>query len=146
MRNILRGLYSGLAAGAILGLLYFVDYGPGNGLYSIARWFALDNKDTGRWAGFAILIVLGGLFGLLFGVLQGNRRTTIKQALLTGLALGAAWWIIFAFIVALFVGHMPLAGLNIASFLYSFVLCLLGGFLIGAVYFQITLGRENVSL
>jgi hypothetical protein len=139
MNNILRGLYAGLAAGALVALLFFVDYGPGNGLHGIARWFALDNHDTGKWIGFLLLVVLGGLFGLLFGILQGKSKLTISRAILTGLALGAALWVIFAFVVATFVGHIPLASFNLSSFLYPFVLCIFFGFLIGTVYYQSTL-------
>lgn len=139
MNTLLRGLYAGLAAGALVALLFFVDYGPGNGLHGVARWFALDNNNTGKWIGFLLLVVLGGLFGLLFGVLQGQRKLSIRRALLTGLALGVALWFIFAFVVAIFVGHIPLASFNLSSFLYSFVLSLFLGFLIGAVYYQSTL-------
>lgn len=69
MNTLLRGLYSGLMAGGIVGMLYFVDYGPGNDLHGVASWFALDNKDSGRLIGFMLLIVLGALFGLIFGAL-----------------------------------------------------------------------------
>ncbi len=65
MSNILRGLFSGLTSGVILALLYCVDYGPGNDLHTVAGWFALDNRDTGRLIGFVLLIVLGTLFGLV---------------------------------------------------------------------------------
>ncbi|HAE83956.1 MAG TPA: hypothetical protein DDW33_05505 [Ktedonobacter sp.] len=139
MNTLLRGLYSGFAAGTLVALLFFVDYGPGNGLHGVARWFALDNHDTGKWIGFLLLIVLGGLFGLLFGVLQGQRKLTISRAILTGLALGVALWFIFAFVVATFIGHIPLASFNLSSFLYPFVLSLFLGFLIGTVYYQSTL-------
>lgn len=139
MNNILRGLYAGLADGALVALLFFVDYGPGNGLHGVARWFALDNHDTGKWIGFLLLIVLGGLFGLLFGVLQGRRKLTISRAILTGLALGTGLWVIFAFAAATFIGHVPLASFNLSSFLYPFVLSLFFGFLIGTVYYQSTL-------
>lgn len=141
MNNILRGLYSGLIAGAIVAILYFVDYGPGNGLYGVARWFAFDNKDSGRLIGFIVLIVLGTLFGLIFGVLQGRREITIGRALATGLGLGVAWWVIFAFLVALTVGHMSLARFNLGSVLYPFMLCLVYGLLLGTIYFQSTVRR-----
>src|SRR5436309_1311858 len=87
MNNILRGLYSGLIAAVVLALLYFVDYGPGNGLYGVANWFALGNKDTGKFIGFILIIVLGALFGLVFGLLQRNRQIMFSRALVTGLAL-----------------------------------------------------------
>src|SRR5579872_3268913 len=141
MNNILKGLYSGLIAGVIVAVLYFVDYGPGNGLYGIARWFAFDDKNTGRLIGFILLIVLGGLFGLLFGVLQGKREVTIGRAIATGLGLGVAWWIIFAFLVALVVGHVSFATFNLGSVLYPLMLCLVYGLLLGTIYFQSTVRR-----
>lgn len=136
MSNILRGLFSGLTSGVILALLYCVDYGPGNDLHTVAGWFALDNRDTGRLIGFVLLIVLGTLFGLVFGALQRSREITIGRAIVTGLALGVAWWFIFAFLVAIVVGHMSLAGFNPGSFLYPFTLCLVYGLLLGTLYFQ----------
>jgi hypothetical protein len=141
MSNILRGLFSGLTSGVILALLYFVDYGPGNGLHTVAGWFALDNQVTGRLIGFVLLIVLGTLFGVVFGALQRGREITIGRAIVTGLALGVAWWFIFAFLVAIVVGHMSLARFNIGSFLYPFTLCLVYGLLLGTLYFQSTVRR-----
>lgn len=141
MNTLLRGLYSGLMAGAIVAILYFVDYGPGNGLYGVARWFAFDDKSSGRLIGFIVLIVLGTLFGLIFGVLQGKREITIGRAIATGLGLGVAWWVIFAFLVALTVGHMSLATFNLGSVLYPFMLCLVYGLLLGTIYFQSTVRR-----
>ena len=143
MNSILRGLYSGLIAGAILAVLYFVDYGPGNGLHGVARWLALDSKDTGRMIGFVLLIVLGALFGLLFGALQRNQEATIARAIVTGLALGVAWWVVFAFLAATFVGHMSLASFNLGTFLYAFTLCLVYGLLLGTIYFQSTVRRAT---
>jgi hypothetical protein len=124
-----------------LALLYCVDYGPGNDLHTVAGWFALDNRDTGRLIGFVLLIVLGTLFGLVFGALQRGREITIGRAIVTGLALGVAWWFIFAFLVAIVVGHMSLARFNPGSFLYPFTLCLVYGLLLGTLYFQSTVRR-----
>src|ERR1700676_3489443 len=141
MNNILRGLYTGLMAGVIVAVLYFVDYGPGNGLYGVARWFAFDDKNTGRLIGFILIIVLGVLFGLIFGVLQGKREITIGRAIATGLGLGIAWWVVFAFLVAITVGHMSLSTFNLGSVLYPFMLCLIYGLLLGTIYFQSTVRR-----
>jgi len=138
MNTLLRGLYSGLTAGGIVGMLYFVDYGPGNDLHGVASWFALDTKDSGRLIGFMLLIVLGAVFGLIFGALQRKREITIGRAITTGVGLGVAWWVIFALLVALVVGHMSLARLTPSSFLYPFTLCLVYGLLLGAIYFQST--------
>lgn len=145
MNTILKGLYSGLMAGVIVAVLYFVDYGPGNGLYGVARWFAFDDKSSGRLIGFMVIIVLGVLFGLIFGVLQGRREITIGRAIATGLGLGVVWWVMFAFLVALVVGHMSLARFNFGSFLYPFMLCLVYGLLLGTIYFQSTVTRTNLS-
>ena len=141
MNKIVRGLLSGLLAGLIVGVMYFVDYGPGNGLHGVARWFALDSSGSGRLVGFIVLLVLGALFGVVFGVLQGRHEITLRRALVTGLGLGVAWWVIFAFLVAQVVGHMSFASFNLGSFLYPFMLCLVYGLLLGAVYFQSTVRR-----
>jgi len=84
---------------------------------------------------------LGTLFGMIFGALQRGRKITIGRAIATGLALGVAWWFIFAFLVAVVVGHMSLARFNLGSFLYPFTLCLVYGLLLGTLYFQSTLRR-----
>jgi len=141
MNSILRGLLSGVVAGLTVGVLYFVDYGPGNGLHGPARWFGLDSSASGRLIGFIVLLLLGALFGLIFGVLQGRREITIGRALTTGLALGAIWWLVFAFLLASVIGHISLARLNLGSFLYPFILCLVYGLLLGTIYFQSTVRR-----
>ena len=143
MNAIVRGLISGLLAGLTVGILYFVDYGPGNGLHGIARWFALDSSANGKLVGFLLLLVLGALFGLIFGVLQGRRELTIGRALATGLGLGVALWVIFAFLVAMLIGHISLAQLNLGSFLYAFMLSLVYGLLLGTIYFQGTVRRTG---
>ncbi|GAC1344627.1 MAG: hypothetical protein NVSMB27_05860 [Ktedonobacteraceae bacterium] len=141
MNSILRGVYSGLAAGVFVAVLYFVDYGPGNDLNRVAGWFGL-NGQGGKLIGFGLLIVLGGLFGLVFGLVQRDKAITFSRAVLTGLALGAAYWVIFPFGVAMLIGHMSLAQLNLGTFLYAFVLCLVYGFLLGAIYIQSTMGGK----
>lgn len=148
MNTILRGLLSGLVAGITVGVLYFVDYGPGDDLHGIARWFALDNKSSGQLIGFLLLVIIGALFGAIFGLLQarrGQQDTTIGRALATGLVLGVAWWVIFAFLIAIVIGHMSLASFTIGTFLYSFLLCLVYGLLLGAIYFQSTLRRTQIA-
>ena len=73
--TIQRGATSGVLAGLILGLLFFVDYGPGDSLLKSAGWFGLSHSAGAKWFGFLILIVLGGLFGGLFG---GFRRSATR--------------------------------------------------------------------
>ncbi|MHB8596314.1 MAG: hypothetical protein ACYDER_05825 [Ktedonobacteraceae bacterium] len=137
MSNIVRGVYSGFLASLIVAILYFVDYGPGNGFYGVANWFSVGTKDTGKFYGFLIILILGVLFGLLFGVVwSGNKHISISRALATGLGFGVAWWVIFAFLIANFVGRTPISHLTIGLFLQYFVPCLIYGLLLGTIYFQ----------
>lgn len=128
-----RGATSGLLAGLILGVLFFVDYGPGNALVRAASWFGLGQVDGSKWLGFLILIVLGGLFGLLFGALQRNRTPELGRLLLLGLAMGIAWWVIVVFLIGTGLYH---AGLDLGSFLYAFGMLLLYGVLLASLFFQ----------
>src|SRR5947209_15965618 len=133
MHSILRGLFAGLAAGAILAVLYFVDYGPGNSLALVAHWFGISGRDSSRWLGFVLLIILGGVFGIILGVLQRNREVTFSRSLVTGLVLGFVWWAICPLFLGLLIAH---AQLNLGTFLFSFVTSLMYGLLLGTIYFQ----------
>lgn len=139
-----RGLVAGLLAGLIVAALYFVDYGPGNDYYGVANWFALGTKDTGKFAGFVVIILLGLVFGLVFGLLAGNRKVTLGRAIVTGLALGIAWWVIVALLVASVVGHVAIAHLTLGTVLYPFMLCLVYGLLLGIIFFQRTVRSTDV--
>lgn len=143
MNNIVRGIFSGLLASLIVAGLYFVDYGPGNDYIGVANWFALGTKDIGKFAGFFVIIILGLVFGLIFGLLTGNRLISIGRAIVTGLGLGVAWWIIFALLVASIVGHASISHLTLGTFLYPFMLNLVYGVLLGAVYFQSTINNTE---
>ena len=90
MTSIRRGLLAGLLAGLILATLNFVTDGtPGRTLPDALHWFgiALADPTTSRFAGFFLIIVLGGVFGLIFGAFQRERIITISRALLSGLVL-----------------------------------------------------------
>src|SRR5438105_135299 len=142
MNTLRQGVLAGLLAGFILGILGFVDYGPGNTLGGIARWLALDTRATGRLAGFIMLIVLGGLFGLLFGVLQRNKAATFGRSLVLGLAMGAAFWLIFPIVFGTLIFHARL-DLGVFSLFESLVLLLVYGALLGTIYFQGTVRRAG---
>src|SRR5947199_10200956 len=94
MNTIRQGVIAGLLSGFILGILGFVDYGPGNTLGGFARWLALDNRATGRLAGFLMLIVLGAVFGLVFGILQSNKAAILCRTLVLGFAMVVAFWLL----------------------------------------------------
>ena len=66
MKPIQNGLLAGLFAGLVLAVLFFLDYGPGGLLHTPARWLALDSKDAGKFVGFLLLLLLGGIFGVIF--------------------------------------------------------------------------------
>ena len=91
MQTLRRGLVAGLLTGLVLAMLDFVTDGtPGRLLPEALHWFGITIADPtiSRFAGFFLLIVLGGVFGLVFGALQREGIITISRALLWGLALG----------------------------------------------------------
>jgi hypothetical protein len=142
MNTIRQGAVAGLLAGLILGILGFVDYGPGNTLGSFARWLALDNRATGRLAGFLMLIVLGAVFGLVFGILQRNNAATLGRSLVLGLAMGAAFWLIFPIVFGTLIFHARF-DLGIFGFFQALVLLLVYGALLGTIYYQSIVRRAG---
>lgn len=142
MNTIRQGVVAGLLAGFILGILGFVDYGPGNTLGGFARWLALDNRATGRLAGFLMLIVLGGVFGLVFGILQRNQAATLGRSLVLGLAMGAVFWLIFPIVCGTLIFHAHF-DLGVFSFFQTLVLLLVYGALLGTIYYQSMIRRAE---
>ncbi len=132
-QRIQNGLIAGLLAGLILAVLFFTDYGPGGLLHTPAQWLALDSKDAGKFVGFLLLIVLGGIFGIVFGAIEGRRVTTLGRSLLFGAATGVLFWIIIPLLFGTLINHIRL---DFGSFLYSFVPLVLYGMLLGAIAFQ----------
>ena len=142
MRHTLRrGLLAGLFAGLVLAMLDFVtDGAPGNGLPVVFHWFGLTIADStlSHWGGFFFLVVLSGIFGLIFGILQRDKLITASRALLTGLALGVLWWLIFELVLTNIMNHASsLLSLNFGRFLSSFPLDVLFGVLLGMMYIQL---------
>ncbi len=133
MKALREGTISGLLVGVLLGVLFFVDYGPGGALGRIAAWFGLDNPATGRLIGFFLLIVLCSLFGLLFGVWQRNQALTLPRTLIAGLVTGVIFWILIALLLGTVIHHRKL---DFSEFLYGFVMLLVYGALLGSVYYQ----------
>ncbi len=140
MQALRRGLLAGFLASLVLAMFDVVTVGvPGNGLPSILHWFgiALADPTLSRWAGFFLLIVLGGVFGLIFGALQRDKLSTAGRALLTGLALGVLWWLIFELVLTNIMNHASSPfSLSFGRFLSSFPLDVLFGVLLGAIYIQ----------
>ncbi len=133
MKHIQNGLLAGLFAGLVLAVLFFLDYGPGGLLHTPARWLALDSKDAGKFVGFLLLIILGGIFGVLFGLMESRGERTLGRSLLLGAATGVLFWIIVPFLFGTLINH---GRLDFGGFLYSFVPLLLYGMVLGSFSFQ----------
>ena len=149
METLRRGLVAGLLAGLVLAMLDFVTDGtPGRLLPDALHWFGITIADPtiSRFAGFFLLIVLGGVFGLIFGALQRERIITIRRALLSGLALGFVWWLVFSLLLANIMSHRAPFGLDFGSFLSTFPIDLLFGVVLGAIYFQLQQQRRASAL
>ena len=140
MQALRRGLLAGFLASLVLVVFDFVTVGaPGNGLPAALHWFgiALADPTLSRWAGFFLLIVLGGVFGLIFGALQRDKLITAGRALLTGLALGVLWWLIFELVLTNIMNHASSPfSLSFGQFLSSFPLAVLFWVLLGAIFIQ----------
>ena len=142
MRHTLRrGLLAGLFAGLVLAMFDFVtDGAPGNGFPPVLHWFGLTIADStiSHWGDLFFLVALGGLFGLLFGILQRDKLITAGRALLTGLALGVLWWLIFELVLTNIMNHASSPfSLSFGRFLSSFPLDLLFGVLLGMISIQL---------
>lgn len=141
MTTIRRGLLAGLLAGLLLAMLNFVTDGtPGRTLPDALHWFGITIADPtiSRFSGFFLLIVLGGISGLIFGALQRQRYITMSRALLSGLALGVVWWLVFSLVLTNIMNHASSPfSLQFGSFLSTFPIDLLFGLALGAIYYQL---------
>ena len=141
MTPIRRGLLAGLLAGLLLAMLSFVTDGtPGRTPPDVLHWFGITITDptTSRFAGFFLLIVLGGIAGIIFGLAQRERFISIGRALLSGLVLGLVWWLVFSLLLTNIMNHAssPLS-LQFGMFLATFPIDLLFGMVLGSIYYQL---------
>jgi hypothetical protein len=140
MMNIRRGLLAGLLSGLLLAMLNFVTDGtPGRTLPEALHWFGITIADPtiSRFAGFFLLIVLGGVFGLIFGAFQREKYITLSRALLSGLVLGLIWWLAFSVLLTNIMNHASSPfSLDFGRFLSTFPIDLLFGVALGAIYYQ----------
>ena len=148
VQTIRRGVVAGLLAGLLLATLDFVTDGtPGRLLPEALHWFGISIADPtiSRFAGFFLFIVLGGVFGLIFGALQRERIITISRALLSGLALGFVWWLVFDLLLANIMSHHAFFSLDFGRFLSTFPIDLLFGVVLGAIYYQLQQQRAAAA-
>ena len=141
MTHIRRGLFAGLLAGFLLAMLNFITDGtPGRTLPDALHWFGITISDPtlSRFTGFFVLIVLGGIVGMIFGLVQGEKFISISRALLSGLGLGLIWWVIFSLLLMNIMNHAssPL-NLQFGMFLATFPIDLLFGMVLGSIYYQL---------
>lgn len=141
MRTTLWGGLAGLLAGLITSLLWFVDYGPGNSLHTVAHWVMLDSASAGKQTGFLLWLGLSSLFGLLFGLAAHWWRPTLGRWLGLGLLTGAIDWLLVVFVAGTLWPH---GHLDLSGFLYSIVPLLLYGLLLGSIAFQF-IARQQVT-
>ena len=149
MQTLRKGLVAGLLAGLVLAMLDFVtDGAPGNGLPAALHWFGITiaNPIISKFAGFFLLIILGGVSGLIFGALEREKIITISRALLSGLALGFAWWLVFSLLLANIMSHRAPFSLDFGRFLSTFPIDLLFGVVFGAIYFQLQQQRAAAAV
>lgn len=133
LRTIRLGLLAGVMAGFLAALLYVVDYGPGNSLHGVARWFALDSQGAGKFIGFLLMLGLGAIFGILFATVMGKRQVTLGRSLGVGLLMGFIWWVVVAFLLGVVVNHLQF---NLPFWLVTFVPLLVYGLLLGSISYR----------
>lgn len=133
--NFLGGLIAGLIAGLIIAVVLFADYGPANDLRTAASWIGLGNAGAARLIGFFVLIILGAIFGLLFGFVMTRMPNALGRSIIVGLLTGLVWWIIVVPIISVLIQHMHF---GFGSYLYYFVPLLAYGMLLGTIYYQRT--------
>src|SRR5260370_38610300 len=149
IQTLRRGLVAGLLAGLVLAILNFVTDGtPGRLLPEALQWFGITIADptSSRFAGFFLFIVLGGVFGLIFGALQRERVITISRALLWWLAFGFVWWLVFSPLLANIMSHHAPFSLDFGRFLSTFPIDLLFGVVLGAISFQLQQQRATAAV
>lgn len=142
MVAIRRGLLTGLFAGLVLAMLDVVVNGvPGNGLQEALRWFGITIADAGlsRLAGFVLVIALGGVFGILFGIIlnrMNSQTVSINHTIPLGLLLGFAWWLLLAQMLCNVVHHISPFSFNFTGILLTLPLNLVFGIVLGTAYYQ----------
>jgi hypothetical protein len=133
MYNVwLRGLRAGALAGLLLVGLFFADYGPATNLSTVARWFALDGNPWSKVIGALLLVVFGGLFGCVFGMIV-RRVGTLYQSVLAGLVTGLGFWVILVLLLSTALRHIQQ---SLYGMLFWLVMSLVYGLVLGSLFGQ----------
>lgn len=126
-----RGLRAGALAGLLLIGLFFVDYGPATNLTTIARWFALDGNAWSKFIGAILLVVLGAVFGGLFGAFVRLWSPSLAHSVLVGLVTGLGFWVVLVLLLSTTVRQIQQSPYGMVFWL---VISLLYGLVLGSLY------------
>ena len=137
-RTVQHGVRAGALAGLLLVGMFFVDYGPAMNLVTVAHWFALDGNAWSKLIGALLLVVLGALFGGLFGVVVHTRSLSFPQSVFVGLATGLLWWVVLVLLLAVVVRHSQQ---SLYGTLFWLVVSLLYGLVLGSLFEQFQYGE-----
>jgi uncharacterized protein YacL len=130
--SVQRGLRAGAGSGLLLVGVFFVDYGPATNLTTVAHWVALSGNAFSKVIGAILLIVLGTLFGGLFGLVMRHQPTSLARAIVVGLLTGLLWWVVLVLLVSSLLWHIQQSPYGMlfwlmVSLLYGLVLGSLAG-------------------
>jgi hypothetical protein len=137
-RTVQHGVLAGALAGLLLVGMFFVDYGPAMNLVTVAHWFALDGNAWSKLIGALLLVVLGALFGGLFGVVVHTRSLSFLQSVFVGLVTGLLWWVVLVLLLAVVVRHTQQ---SLYGTLFWLVVSLLYGLVLGSLFEQFQHGE-----
>jgi hypothetical protein len=128
---IQRGLRAGALAGLLLIGIFFINYGPATNLTTIARWFALDGNAWSKLIGAIFLVVLGAVFGGLFGAFVRLWSPSLFHSVLVGLVTGLGFWVLLVLFLSTGVRHIQQ---SLYGTLFWLVTSLLYGLVLGSLY------------
>ncbi len=130
-KAVQRGLRAGALAGLLLVGIFFADYGPATTLSTVARWFALDGNAWSKLIGAILLVIVGAVFGGLFGIALRSRSLSLSQSVLVGLATGLGFWIVLVLLLSTAIRHIEQ---SLYGMLFWLVTSLLYGLVLGSLY------------
>lgn len=131
MSHLIGGIWAGLGAGVVFGLLVWLA----GILPNIAQ--LVGSSSVG--VGFIVQWVISVIVAVAFVVLLGARITSMSSAIVWGLLYGAAWWILGPLVIMpLWLGADMLPIGNLTAVVQSWpklLMHLVYGGLVGAIYF-----------